>query len=248
MTSLSPMHRLSVTSRASIFQSLIPGLNKEEQEAEETDVKKPKKAGIDALMIGMFLSRLISTEKEKPKPIESFKDLTPDQEKIYLQEHILNVLNKPPVKRLRTQIQVLQQSCQDKPFFRRFREAHGDSGLRELLTLCYHEFLPKHDVLFEINRPGYEFYIILDGEVGLFDSYPVEAKALMMENGAKAMREPELKSSGGSHRSKSNFIGTVKMEKNLNTVVRPTTAGLFVFDNGTHLCNLKEFYCERSSV
>lgn len=92
--------------------------------------------------------------------------------------------------------------------------------------------MPKNQVLFEQGRPGTEFYIILDGEVGLYMRYGEVEKDVRMRKAYQCMKEAEIPADTNAVRKKSNFPGVVKMEKPLSTVVRQTASGVHVFDNG----------------
>jgi hypothetical protein len=61
------------------------------------------------------------------------------EDKSAIEQHIVSVLNRLPARRPKSQIEVLAETCKNKPFFKRFAEEHGMGGLKELLTQCYHE-------------------------------------------------------------------------------------------------------------
>lgn len=94
-------------------------------------------------------------------------------------------------------------------------------------------FVPKQGVVFEINKPGYEFYIVLRGEVGFYTSANEEEKAEMRRQWAQIEKQPEIRINPSEPRSKSNYPGVPKIEKIINTTVREIEFGIMVANEGS---------------
>ena len=95
---------------------------------------------------------------------KSFLDRTGD----FFENKLVNTLLKPPNKRSSAEIDVLVAIAQSKEFFSNFQSQHGSLMLRELLKLCYYEFVPANEVVFEVDSNGAEYYIILNGKVDFY--------------------------------------------------------------------------------
>lgn len=95
---------------------------------------------------------------------KSFLDQTGD----FFESKLVNTLLKPPNKRSSAEIDVLVAIAQSKEFFANFQTQHGSVMLRELLKLCYYEFVPANEVVFEVDSNGAEYYIILNGKVDFY--------------------------------------------------------------------------------
>lgn len=56
-----------------------------------------------------------------------------------LESQIIATLNLHPKKRKPEHIELLEENCIEKQFFRKFLEEQGIETLRQLLSYCYHE-------------------------------------------------------------------------------------------------------------
>ena len=84
--------------------------------------------------------------------------------------------------------------------------------------------------MFEINRPGHEFYIILTGEVAFYGNHTDKKDGeLIKKETQRIENEQEIGRDTSQKRFKSSFPGVPKIEKIHHTRVKITKSGVYVF-------------------
>ena len=193
---------------------------------------------LDHQTLGFYLNKLGTKESKRTKMVMSFEKLLEDQ--------LIATLNKPPKRRTNEEISILEEHSLQKPFLKQFMLENGRNCLRELLTCCYHEFLPKGEVLFEVNRPGHEFYIILDGEVAFFTNLQKEHPEICQQITKRMQDAQEIPlEPNRPQRTKSSYQEVPKIEKILSTTVKMTSNEVFVLNDGRLLITFKECQCKK---
>jgi len=145
----------------------------------------------------------------------------------------LEVLKVAPKDRCDKQLETLRIMTSSNKFFNERKEQYGEYTYSQMIKNCYLEFVPEGQVLFEAQTIGYEFFIILKGQVGIGISlkgpdYEEKKKAVL--EGPKMPKLPEK-----VPRFKSKFDGVPKSPANPSSRVIRTPDGYVVFLGDTML-------------
>ena len=87
-------------------------------------------------------------------------------------------------------------------------------------------------MLFEINKVGTEFYIILDGEVAFYTSANKEEMQDIKKVTSLIEKEEEVVTVTDKKRTKAAYSGVSKIEKIIDTTIKETEHGIYVFNEG----------------
>ena len=96
--------------------------------------------------------------------------------------------------------------------------------------------MPEGEVLFEMESIGYEFFIILQGIVGIFVKIPMsenDVKAVTLSENTPFPENPKS-------RSKSSFEGVPKSPPNVNSTVLRKTSGYHIMHRTVLLKGIKD--------
>jgi CRP-like cAMP-binding protein len=145
-------------------------------------------------------------------------------DKVGLAKEVIEVLRKAPKERNELHTQMLAKALGGVSFFAQAAAEWGESALLDLLKYMYLEFVPRGQLLFEIGSKGEEFFIVLQGNMGIF--YPV---GLSAKTSPVVINPPP---NSKADRWKSLFPGVIKSPPILNSEVVHSAEGTEVFFNG----------------
>lgn len=159
------------------------------------------------------------------------KDCAEEEKKVLTPEQInsLGLLTLSLAPRLRTShmLDLLQHVTRNNRFFCSTREEYGDEVIAEMLKYIYLEYVPQYEVVFEQDSIGYEFFIILQGQVAVMinlpNAYPEDERKRIrdLKDGPLPYTDKDglLTNEKPPPRFKSSFKGVPKTPTVVNTTV-----------------------------
>lgn len=138
----------------------------------------------------------------------------------------LEVLRISPKLRSHAMINVLQVMTKGNRFFQSIQRDYGPETLSQMLKFVYLEIVPAGEIVFEVESVGYEFFIILKGQVSILINLPNS----MSETERERLEEIGCVAQQTSvRRFRSGFKGVPKPSNTLHSKVYHNAEGTFVF-------------------
>jgi CRP-like cAMP-binding protein len=79
-------------------------------------------------------------------------------------------------------MEVLDDMLRNIKFFKESRLKYGDLVFEQMKKYAYLEFVPEGQVLFEYGSIGQEFFVVIEGEVGVFSRLRLDEDMELMES------------------------------------------------------------------